>query len=156
MRAVVMGVAAALALANLAVDLGHGVPWRSPVIFGNYASAHDYARVGLALHARVGRAPVESPGEIGTLAYFCNCAIVDQFSDRGSAIAVVNAKLHSKGPVTRELLRLNYAWTDLDRRPRPVAYRLLYARGPGAGPNVWQVWSASRGIGHFTLARSGP
>lgn len=152
----VLGVAAALALANLAVDLAQGVPWKSPVIFGNWASAHDYARVGMALHRRVGGAAVDSPGEVGTLAFFCNCAIVDEFSDRGSAIAVVNAKLRSKGPLTRALLRLNYAWTDLNRRPRPVAYRLLYAPVPGAGPNVWQVWSAARGIGHFTLARAGP
>jgi hypothetical protein len=147
-----LGVGAALALANLAVDAGQGIPWRSPVIFGNWASASDYARVGIALRKRVGTAAVASPGEIGTLAYFCDCAIIDRFSDRGGVMQAVNEHIAGAGTVKRLLIKLDYLWSDRSQKRRRVDYQLGYFPGPGSGRDVWQVWSAARGIGHFALA----
>lgn len=146
-----LGAVALLLLGAVAVDVKQGVPWRSPVIFGNWASAQDYARVGRELKERVGAATVRSPGEIGTLAYYCECSIVDPFSDRGYVTDMVRERIDEAGPVTSALLRLNYLWFDYSREPRPLDYRLLYERGPGSGPNTWQVYSAARGVGHFTL-----
>lgn len=144
-------VAGGIAIGNLAVDAGQGIPWRSPVIFGNWASAKDYARVGKALHRRIGSAVVASPGEIGTLAYFCDCAIVDDFSDRGGVMRKVNEHIDGANPVTRLLIKLDYAWSDRGQEPRHVDYALRYGPGPGSGRDVWQVWSAARGVGHFVL-----
>lgn len=151
--ALVLGCAVLLALANVAVALGQGVPWRSPVVFGNWASAEDYARVGRELRERVGDRTVASPGEIGTLAYFCECAIVDEFSDRGRVIDRVDEYVSRVSPVTRPALKLNYLWLDRDQEPRPADFRLRYERPPGSGPNSWRVWSAARGPGVFTLER---
>jgi hypothetical protein len=148
--AAALAVLGLLALSNAAVDVKQGVPWSSPVIFGNWASAHDYARVGTALRKRVGSATVASPGEIGTLAYFCDCAIVDEFSDRGALMKRVNQKIDAGGP-GGILVKLNYLLADRKQRPRRLDYLLQYARGPGSGRDVWQVRSAALGVGHFTL-----
>lgn len=145
---------AALAIGVLVADLAQGVPWRSPVIFGNYASASDYARVGLALRGRVG-AGVTSPGEIGTLAYFCECPILDKFSDRGEVVELVERDLDYGNPLKRAALAVNYLWLDRDEKPRRPGYQLIYYRGPETkpGPSSWTVWSAAWGIGHLELTR---
>lgn len=148
-----LGVIAAVVAATAVVAVQRGVPWRSPTIFGNWASAEDYARVGTELGRRVGDAPVRSPGEIGTLAYFCECRIVDVFSDRGRIPALLEERLAESGPIGAALLETNYLWFDRDREPLTPEYRLLYASGPGRGPDTWTVHSDARGVGHFTLVR---
>lgn len=57
-----------------------------------------------------------SPGEIGTLAYFCECRVVDQFADRGRFTPLLEKRLATSDGVTRTLLEWNYARFD-----RPVA-----------------------------------
>jgi hypothetical protein len=59
----------------------------------------------------------------------------------------------SAGLVKEVLLDLNYLWLDRDADPRNSAYSLRYDVGPGSGPDVWQVSSIWRGVGHFTLER---
>src|SRR5205807_4770702 len=84
------GVVALLALGNTVRDVKQGVPWRSPIFSTNFATASDYARIGRALRARVAGATVASYGEIGTLAYYCECEIVDVYSHRGEAVQLIN------------------------------------------------------------------
>ena len=147
-----LGALAALAIATATSDLAHGVPWRSPVIFGNFASARDYARVGVALRKRIGRAGVASPGEIGTLAYFCDCAIFDEFSDRGRVVEHVEYDLEHGFALKRLALAVNYLWLDRGQAPREPRYQLAYLRGPGAeGRNAWNVTSVAYGAGRFEL-----
>ncbi|MCP2255558.1 hypothetical protein LY13_004336 [Prauserella aidingensis] len=148
-----LGVIAAVVATTAVVQAQRGVPWRSPTIFGNWASAEDYARVGTELGRRVGDAPVRSPGEIGTLAYFCECRIVDVFSDRGRIPGLLEERLSESGTIGSALLEANYLWFDRDREPLAPEYRLLYSSGPGRGPDTWTVHSDARGVGHFTLVR---
>lgn len=122
-------------------------PWSSPPFFGNWASAQDYARVGRELAAAAPGANIGSPGEIGTLAYFCDCAIVDGFSDRGLLGPQIRQRIDSTGPFVSWLFRLNYRYFDWSRQPIPLQYQLRYQQGPGH----WQVYSAAKGVGHFTL-----
>ncbi|MDQ7804440.1 hypothetical protein Q5425_11900 [Amycolatopsis sp. A133] len=140
-----------LALGAAAVDAAQGLPWPSPVVFGNWASARDYARVGTALGERVRGASVASPGEIGTLAYFCECAILDEFSDRGQAVALIEKRIATANPLMSLALRVNYHWLDTSIAPRRADYRLQYGAGPATGPDSWPVRSAAKGDGHFTL-----
>jgi hypothetical protein len=149
--ALAIGLAGLVAVGNAAVNVTHGVPWRSPVITTNWATASDYARVADALGERAGSATVAGPGEIGTLAYHCECAIVDEFSDRGVFIWRVNRRIGGAGPVVRLLLDLNFVWLDRNQQPRPTDYRLLYTPGAREGRDVWQVSSSWRGVGHFAL-----
>ena len=64
-------------LAAVLVNARQGLPWQIPVIFGNLASRADYERAGTAVAARVGDAGVMAPQEIGTLAYYCDCEMLD-------------------------------------------------------------------------------
>lgn len=132
------------------------LPWTSPPIFGNFASAQDYERIGQEIGAIVGSEPVKSPGEIGTLAYACGCTIVDEFSDRGIIIDErIITRLDEAGPVGRFLLRANYANLDYDRKPVVPAYRIEYRPGPSDGsPWTWTVDSAAKGVAHFALVRN--
>jgi hypothetical protein len=151
--ALALGLTGVLVLAGAAVDAAQGLPWKSPVIFGNWAGSTDYARVGTELGARLDGASVASPGEIGTLAYFCECAILDEFSDRGRAVALVEQRIATANPLMSLALRVNYHWLDTSAAPREPDYRLQYAAGPATGPDSWQVRSAAKGVGHFTLTR---
>ncbi len=148
-----LGLTGLLALSAAAVDVAQGIPWKSPVIFGNWASAPDYARVGTELGARLDGASVASPGEIGTLAYFCECAIIDEFSDRGHAKELIERRIATASPLMSLALRVNYHWLDRSITPREPDYRLVYGSGPATGPDSWPVQSAARGAGHFTLTR---
>lgn len=144
-----------LVIGALGTDLTHGLPWRSPPIFGNYAEPDDYARVGRQLPPLLAGAAVESPGELGTLIYHCRCAVTDQFSDPGRALPFVEAQIRSAGPVARSLLELNYRRLDRGVGPVPAKYRLDWAPGWVAErPGVWNVSSPASGRGHLTLSGS--
>jgi hypothetical protein len=145
-----------LACAAGARAVGHGVPWRSPLITTNFASARDYERVGRAVRMRVGQSAVASSGEIGTLAYYCECQIVEVFSHRGYLVPLVERDVDEAAPVVKQALQLNYLWLDRGERPPRIAYRLAYGHGPGAGRDVWNVWSHWTGPGHFSLIAAGP
>src|SRR4029077_3308763 len=108
--------AAGLACAALVVDLQHGVPWTRAAISTNWATAVEYERMGTDLHRIVGPAAVESPGEISTLAYYCDCTIVDAFSDRGRILGAIEAREQAPG-LGAALLRLNYLHLDRDQAP---------------------------------------
>jgi hypothetical protein len=149
--AALLALVALLTLANLARDVTQGVPWREPVISTNYATADAYARIGVELRKKVGGATVENLGEIGTLAYFCDCALVEQFSDRGYTMPLINQRIHDAGTLTRPLYELNYLWLDRDQKPRPHTYVLRHDYGLGSGPNVWQIHSPWSGPGRLTL-----
>jgi len=145
--------AAGLACAALVVDLQHGVPWTRAAISTNWATAAEYERMGANLRPLVGTAAVESPGEIGTLAYYCDCTIVDAFSDRGHVIAAIEAR-EQAGGLGAALLRLNYLHLDRAQAPRPVEFRLRYeAHEPPAGPDQWPVDHWVDGRGRIVLQR---
>jgi hypothetical protein len=153
--AVAVGLTALFLAAKVAVDASDGVPWRAPLVQINWGTPAQYAKIGSELKARVHGATVESPGEIGTIAYFCDCAIVDALSDRGRTTVLINdAMSPANSHLKRFLLHVNYAWLDKDRQPRPAAYRMYWGRGPASGPDSWPVHTVSKGAGHIQLVRS--
>src|SRR3954454_16132512 len=146
-----LALALLLALVALARDVGQGVPWRAPIVTTNFADASSYKRIGLALHDRLGSATVESAGEVGTLAYYCDCAISDLFSDRGLAVSMINERIRNSGPLQRLAYRLNFLWLDRKQKPRPSDYRLRSAHGPGPGADTYPLASRWLGTGRLTL-----
>jgi hypothetical protein len=141
----------ATVLAAVLVDVRHGLPWSTPVIFGNWATRADYERVGTELARRVGDAGVVAPPEIGTAAYFCNCAMLDRFSDRGRVIPLIDAQIQQSGPIAKALLSVNYLWLNRAQEPRSAQYAIRWEWGPGSGPDVWETWSPAKGTAHLTL-----
>ena len=151
----VAGLAILLAL-NVVADLRHGAPWRHPVVFGNWAIPADYERVGRDLGARVGDETVIAPPEVGTLAYFCECSIVDAFADRGRVVPLIDERIAAAGPLARRALDLNYLLLDHDQLPRPARYQLIWEPGPPTGADQWETWSPAAGVGHMTLIELPP
>jgi hypothetical protein len=119
-----------LAVAMAATDLLHGVPWSRTAMGSNWASPAEYERIGRELPPLVGDAAVESPGEIGTMAYYCGCVIVDAFSDRGRMIDMIEDREARGGLLVRTFIRLNYLHLDRSEEPRPVAFRLQWRENP--------------------------
>lgn len=155
------GVASAVAAVALLVgmatlDIGHGTPWDRAPISTNWATTAQYERIGTDLRELVGSGVVESPGEIGALAYYCDCTIVDAFSDRGRVLGAIQAREARSGPIGRTLIGLNYVHLDRNQLPRPTEYRLLYERGAVPfGPRQWPVYQWAEGPGRMVLLPSG-
>lgn len=141
--AVVVGVIAGIQLAG-------PIPWTYPPIYGNWASADQYAAMGrdLARTIPAGRT-VGNFGEIGGVAYYCECDIIDPFSDRASANELIDTRYAKAGPIGRRLLDLNYLFNHDRRLPKTrPEYQLAWAEGYGPG---WNVDGPQTGPGHITL-----
>lgn len=145
--AVVLGVIGLLVLGTLGRDLAQGVPWRAPAISTNFATAGQYARLAIALHKRIGNATVENNGEIGTLAYFCDCHIVELFSDRRQAIALIDEHIAKAGPLARLIYKVNYHWLDRSQKPLHPRYFLQHTFRPVPQPFL-EAWPV---VSHTTL-----
>ena len=153
--ALALGLVALVVAGSLARAVAHGVPWRTPLITTNFATADEYAELGLELRDRTRGATVENRGEVGTIAYFCECPLVEGFSDRGRVIPFIDGRIDGSGPLKRQLYELNYLWLDRDQKPRRPEYSLVHAFGPAPepGPDVWSLNSPWSGPGHVTLSR---
>lgn len=149
--ALTMGVAllAIPALMGWGVRAQDGVPFTHALVHGNWARPAQYAEIGRELAKVVDGGTVRSPGEIGTLLFFCRCHLVDRFSDRGRlADAIAEAKRSSL------LMRINYAFLQ----PKSLVkdqpdYRLNYRSGSDPSGRNWNVYSPTRGHGYLELTR---
>ena len=148
--ALVAAVVAVSAYADLRVTAR--MPWDRAVIGTNWAEPVQYERIGRDVGAIVGDDVVESPGEIGTLVHYCDCSVVDAFSDRGRVIPTVLTREAASGRLGRALIGLNYRNLDRDDPPLPVRWRLVYERGVApSGPNQWPVNHWAEGPGRMVL-----
>ncbi|OMQ15802.1 hypothetical protein A7K94_0206985 [Modestobacter sp. VKM Ac-2676] len=152
----VPAVAAVAALALVATDVGfvlsRPLPWVQAPISTNWATAEQYQRIGEEMQEAARGEVVASPGEIGTLAYYCECDIVDVFSDRGAIVPLVARREREASPVMRALLGLNFTRLDRDQEPAEPTLGVAYVTGPGPADG-WPVTSAWRGPGTFYLER---
>ncbi len=119
------------------------LPWTRPVAFGNWALPSEYLTIGADVGELVGDATVAAPPEIGTLAYACDCSMVDAFSDPGRTLPLVEERLAQAGPVTHWLLKANFARLDREQRPRPVDFRLVWTPGVAEVPPGLPFWRTS-------------
>jgi hypothetical protein len=130
-------------------------PLREMPIHGNWALPGEYREIGQELGAIVGDTPVHSPGEVGALAYFCECTIVDRFSDRGMvAERIDNARDNNW------LYAINYLGLDTDELDRITPnYWLTWRPGPDPTDKGWDATGIAGGYrehGHFELSTEPP
>lgn len=130
-------------------------PLRAMPIHGNWALPGEYERIGRELGAIVGDTPVRGPGEVGALAYFCECTIVDRFTDRSMiADRIENARDGSW------IFDLNYYRLDTaDLEPIEPGYWLVWRPGPDPTDRGWDSTGMSGGYresGHFELLTEPP
>ena len=139
-------VAAVLAVGAVVSFAGLGVPWKHPVIFGNWALPQEYMAIGAEVGELVGDATVKAPPEIGTVAYACDCNVVDVFSDPGITLPSIEKRIDEAGPVMKWLLELNFSRLDRTQQPRTPQYRLAWTRdGYPPGIPAWHTnsqWTA--------------
>lgn len=137
---VIFGVVVALvAVGQAGYDLHHGFPWKQAAYNGNAALPAEYAAVGIGIKPLVGASSVRSPGEVGTIAYFCDCEVLDELSDRGIAVAILRQQEAKHGALTRWLLDLNFHFLDKNLQPTPLDYRIVYSKTTPAGGPYWPV-----------------
>ena len=94
-----------------------------------------------AVAAIVGRDPVGLRGEIGAVAYFCECEIVDDLSDMAALNTVVNHDLKTTTGLPHALLRFNYRHRDLDKPRTRLRYLLQATNDPDGQPWRWPATS---------------
>jgi hypothetical protein len=113
-------------------------PWVVMPVSSNWASASEYA----ALAARVpSGTTVEAFGEVGTVAYFCDCTVVDRFSDRAQVADLLRTKRAEAGPVVRTLLDWNYRRFRADP-PIHAMYKFAFAEDPnGISVTSWRPYA---------------
>jgi hypothetical protein len=137
-------VAAALTVGAVVSFAGLGVPWKHPVIFGNWALPSEYMAIGTEVGAMVGDTTVKAPPEIGTVAFACDCNVVDVFSDPGITLPSIEKRIDEAGPVMKWLLELNFSRLDRTQQPRTPEYRLAWTRdGWPPGLPAWHTGSPS-------------
>jgi hypothetical protein len=151
LRVAAAGLGLAIALVPAGVAWARGLSQHTPLnqalVRGNWARPSQYTRIGRALPGAVGEGvAVMSPGEIGTLLYFCHCPLVDGFSDRARLVPDIAA--HRRESI---LWRLNYHWLDTRRlRQIDTSYHLKWEPGFDPSGRGWNVYSLT---GH---GRRGP
>jgi hypothetical protein len=135
------------------------MPWREAPVTTNWATPAQYAALGTQLTESTRGQPVQAGGEIGAIAYFCDCAIVDPFSDRALLIPTIDTVTAQAGPVGRWLISFNYHFLDRTTPPLRTAYTLTHAPEPSPGLPHWlstSSWHAptAAGPGYYSLTRT--
>jgi hypothetical protein len=144
--------AAVIAAALLLTDAGFALTrsWDFAPISTNWATAAEYRAIGERLRTQAAGQVVQSPGEIGTLAYWCRCDIVDPFSDRGTLIPMIRDAEEQAGPLMRAFLRLDFARLDESIPAATPTLQLIHH--PGVPMPGWTPVSSSwRGPGAIEL-----
>ncbi|MEN3271123.1 hypothetical protein [Pseudonocardia sp.] len=146
----VVGAAALLIGTSAGLLLAAPVPWDKPIIFGNWATAQQYAAAGRDLSRMIPRGEtVGGFGEIGVVSFYCDCDIIDPFTDRSKAMDIIREREAKAGPIMGTLLALNYANLDVPA-PTRIDHQMEYS--PGHGPG-WPTNVPGRGVGHLWLSR---
>jgi hypothetical protein len=123
--------------------LDDGIPRARTPIGSNWASADQYRAIAAALpHG----ATVLSPGEIGTLAYYCDCRVVDGFADRGYFTDLLAHRRAEATGLKRTLLDLNYAHFK-PVAPQPLTWRMTTpADHISTNPPMRGSWGDGRSV----------
>ncbi|MGW7532117.1 hypothetical protein [Amycolatopsis sp. NPDC054798] len=132
---------------------GAGLPRDFAPFTSNYTSSAQYAEIGKEVGRLAGDRTVASADEIGVLAYTCDCAIIDVFSDRGRMPGAIGELEARAGHLSRGLLRVNFAFFDDTVRPRKLDLALRRVRGapPPGSLGCWTISAPMSGTARLCL-----
>lgn len=131
-----VGAVVVVVLASVGFDVVRGLPWEVAPIRTNWATTLEYQRIAEDISRMKPGAVVVSPAEVGTLAYFCDCQVVDFISDPGRTEEFTAHGAQQAGPLMRRLLRLNHVHRT-PMRPVPADYRLVWEKARATEAGQW-------------------
>lgn len=132
-----LGVVSLVVLAAAGYEVVRGVPWEKAPMYTNWATRAEYQRVAEDISKIRPGATVVSPSEVGTLAYFCNCEMVDFISDPGRTEHDIALHAHQAGPLMRQLLKLNYTHR-VPASPKPAEFELVWQKPCVNATDQWR------------------
>ncbi|WP_037345135.1 hypothetical protein [Sciscionella sediminilitoris] len=138
------GIGGLLVAASVVWYTAHGLPRTYAPIMTNWTSTAEYRKIGRELHSIVGDRPVRSGGEIGVLAYSCDCAVVDEFADRGIMLGEIDKARSKSSGLGKTLQDINFTFLDRSVRPLRPEYALgatLSAHAPAGAIKSWPIGS---------------
>ncbi|OXM71139.1 hypothetical protein [Amycolatopsis vastitatis] len=137
--------------ASVAVYALPGIPRQFAPITSNHASTTEYREIGRQLAAIAHGRKVETAGEVGALAYACDCELVDEFSDRGAVDPAITETKRRSGEIGRALLEANFH--NFDHSVAPLSPDLVLATTRRAPPPAalasWHIdspWMGSQNL----------
>jgi hypothetical protein len=117
-----------------------GPAWQVMPITTNWGLPDQYRAIGEAVGRTAGTTGVATPGEVGTIAYYCDCQISDSFSDRALIMPMIEQRRSASG-VAGWLWRLNYARAPRHLDPMPTPYQMSTSASPTGHAMAWPVFS---------------
>ena len=112
-------------------------------IHTNLATEAQYQRIAAELNTRIDGKTVLMEGEIGTLGYYCNCLLLDPFSDRRWLTAGIK-QATATGGISAGLYRVNYLFLRPDPGFPPYSYLLTVRSDPRSAEHAYDdMWKAS-------------
>ncbi len=122
------------AIGLLVLLVREGVPLREAPINTNWATAANYREVGLWLRSNLEPGtPIAIYGEIGTVAYYSDQILVNDFSDMSIADTLIEQSSLRDQLGIGWLVKLNFLWRG-HRQPLPTpAFELVFH--PGQSPS---------------------
>ncbi|WP_329053171.1 hypothetical protein OG738_10365 [Amycolatopsis sp. NBC_01488] len=146
-------VAGGVLAASVAVYALPGLPRQFAPITSNHASTAEYREIGQELASIAHGRTVETAGEIGALAYACDCELVDEFSDRGAVDPAITETKRRSGDLGRALLEANFH--NFDHSVAPITPDLVLATTrrtpPPAALASWRIDSPWMGTQNLYL-----
>ena len=133
----------------LLLALDEGVPLAEAPINTNWATSEQYRSISLWMRRNVDEAEaVAVRGEIGTIAFYSEHVMVNEFSDMSLADALIEEADYDALPGVGPLVRLNFLWR---REPAPLpdpVFEVVNAPAaaePGCLPSDGTCWLARDG-----------
>jgi hypothetical protein len=153
--AFVLGVAPAAVLAY-ALSL-RPFPPAEQLVNVNWGTPARYEEIGRALAALTSPdEAIEIRGECGTLAFYSERRLLDEFGDRARADRIIDRADYAGRGWAQGLVAFNFAWRE-PRAPAPVRLRLVQT-AMSDDPTVsssdreWDTWTHWQRHARFTLA----
>ena len=116
---------------------------REMPIHSNWGTQAQYREIGLWLNERHGTDTIRLvAGEIGTLAYYCDCRLLDRFSDRRWLQEQIDERISHPGIVST-LWRINFAFYSPPEFSADDYVLRAYFAEPGRNAGILKEWRTS-------------
>ncbi|UJW34443.1 hypothetical protein L3Q67_12105 [Saccharothrix sp. AJ9571] len=152
---------AVVAAVAVAVYLAPGLPRQYAPLTSNHAASEQYLEIGEQLAQVTQGRKVHSAGEIGALAYACDCPIVDLFSDRGAVGPAIAESESRASALGKALIDLNFRFFDHTLAPADtdLVLEVTHEAPPPTALASWTItspWSGTQQLYLVSAANARP